>query len=155
MKAYHTYSAVDVAFSLLKHAKAQGKSFSNLQLQKLTYVAHGLSLAIHKRPLVVDDVFAWKYGPVLPSVYFRFKAHGSAPITEQRDVILDAESDTIVNDVVSKLGHFTGSQLVELTHRTGSPWHQTWDGTHQKIIPDHIIQTHYAQAKQSGHTASL
>ena len=32
MKAYHTYSAVDVAWSLLKHAKEQGKCFSNLQL---------------------------------------------------------------------------------------------------------------------------
>ncbi len=155
MKAYHTYSAVDVAFSLLRHAKAKGKCFSNLQLQKLTYVAHGLSLAIYKRPLVVDDVFAWKYGPVLPSVYFRFKSYGSSVISEQRDVTLDAESEIIVKDVVSQLGDLTGPQLVELTHRTGSPWSQVWDGTHQKVIPDHLIQAHYVQIKQSGRTSSL
>ena len=70
MKTYHTYSAVDVAFSLLKHAAEQGKTFTNLQLQKLTYVCHGLSLSSFDRPLIVDDVYAWKFGPVIPSVYF-------------------------------------------------------------------------------------
>lgn len=155
MKAYHTYSAVDVAWSLLKHAKEQGKCFSNLQLQKLTYVCHGLSLAHFQRPLVVDDVFAWKFGPIVPSVYFRFKSYGSNVITEQCDVVLDHESESIVKDVVSQLGHLTGPQLVDLTHREGSPWHQVWDGTHQKVIPDHLIQAHYTQIKQSGRTASL
>ncbi|MBB1465927.1 DUF4065 domain-containing protein [Vibrio sp. SG41-7] len=155
MKTYHTYSAVDVALSLLKHAKEQGKCFSNLQLQKLAYVCHGLSLAHFQRPLVVDDVFAWKFGPVVPSVYFRFKSYGANVITERGDVVLDSESESIVKDVVSQLGHLTGPQLVDLTHRDGSPWHQVWDGTHQKVIPDHLIQSHYAQIKQSGRTTSL
>ncbi|EKO3519530.1 DUF4065 domain-containing protein [Vibrio fluvialis] len=155
MKAYHTYNAVDVAFSLLKHAAEQGKCFSNLQLQKLTYVAHGLSLSHFQRPLIVDDVFAWKYGPVVPSVYFRFKHYGSDEITEQSDVCLDSDSEAIVRDVVRQLGHLTGPQLVELTHREGSPWHTVWDGTHNKVIPDFVIQNHYDQIRQSGHTTSL
>lgn len=155
MKAYHTYNAVDVAFSLLKHASEQGKCFSNLQLQKLTYVSHGLSLSHFKRPLIVDDVFAWKYGPVVPSVYFRFKDFGAKIITERLDVTLDHESESIIKDVVTQLGDLTGPQLVDLTHRTGSPWHTVWDGTHQKVIPDSVIQSHYEQIKQSGRTTSL
>lgn len=125
--------------------------------KKLTYVCHGLSLAHFQRPLVVDDVFAWKFGPVIPSVYFHFKSYGASVITDQDDVVLDEESESIVKDVVSKLGDLTGPQLVGLTHRDGSPWHQIWDGTHQnqKVIPDHLIQSHYVQIKQSGHTASL
>lgn len=155
MATYHTYSAVDVALSLLKHAQVQGKFFSNLQLQKLTYICHGLSLAHFQRPLIIDDVFAWQYGPVVPSVYFRFNSYGASVITEQCDVVLDDESETIVKDVVSKLGDLTGPQLVDLTHRKGSPWHQVWDGTHQKVIPDHLIQAHYIKIKQSGRTKSL
>ncbi|MPW31258.1 DUF4065 domain-containing protein [Agarivorans sp. B2Z047] len=155
MKAYHTYSAVDVALSLLKHATKQGKCFTNLQLQKLTYVCHGLSLAHFQRPLITDDVFAWKFGPVVPSVYFRFKCYGAKPITERLDISLDPESESILEDVVAKLGHLTGPQLVELTHREGSPWKKVWDGTHQKIIPDNLIQGHYTQIKNSGHTSSL
>ena len=155
MKTYHTYRAVDIAFRLLKHAKDQDKCFSNLQLQKLAYVCHGLSLAHYQRPLVIDDVFAWKFGPVLPSMYFRFKSYGAEVITEQAEVELDAESDAILQEVVSQFGHLTGPQLVALTHRDDSPWHQVWDGTHQKVIPDPLIQAHYQKIKQSGRTSSL
>ncbi len=155
MKAYHTYNAVDVAFSLLKHAAKQGKCFTNLQLQKLTYVCHGLSLAHFQRPLIIDDVFAWKYGPVVPSVYFRFQEYEADTIRENSDIVLDADSEAIISDVVTKLGHLSGSQLVELTHREGSPWHKVWDGTPNQVIPDSVIQTHYQQIQQSGHTSCL
>ncbi|MBE8168098.1 MAG: SocA family protein [Shewanella sp.] len=155
MKTYHTYSAIEVAFSLLKHAAKQGKAFTNLQLQKLTYVCHGLSLSDLDRPLIIDDVFAWKYGPVIPSVYFRFKSFGSESIDEMLESAIDEESESIIRDVVSQLGDLTGSQLVELTHRKGSPWQQVWDETQNKIIPDPIIKAHYLQIQQTGHTASL
>lgn len=157
MRAYHTYNAVDVAFSLLKHAAKQGKCFTNLQLQKLTYVCHGLSLAHFDRPLIIDDVFAWQYGPVVPSVYFRFKDYGSQVITEVTQSIadLDCESESIISEVVEKLGDLSGPQLVELTHRNGSPWEKVWDGTRHKIIPDVVIRDHYLQIKQTGRTSSL
>lgn len=155
MKAYHTYSAIDVAFSLLKHAAEQGKCFTNLQLQKLTYVCHGLSLAHFQRPLIIDDVFAWKFGPVVPSVYFRFKSYGSSVISESMDVVLDDASEAIISEVVTKLGYLSGPQLVELTHREGSPWYKTWDGSQNKIIPDDVIQKHYQQIHESGHTSCL
>lgn len=155
MKAYHTYSAVDVAFCLLKHAALQGKRFTNLQLQKLTYVCHGWSLAIYKRPLIIEDVYAWQYGPVVPSVYFQFKRFGSKVIDDKKQVQLDAESEQIIQDIVSVLGDYSGPQLVELTHRQGSPWTQVWDGTSNTMIPDSIIEHHYSQIKSSGHTSCL
>lgn len=156
MKAYHTYNAIDVAFSLLKHAAKQGKCFTNLQLQKLTYVCHGLSLAHFNRPLIIEDVFAWKYGPVVPSLYFRFKEFGSGVIAASYDEVeLDLESEALISDVVSKLGQLSGSQLVELTHREGSPWEKVWDGTRQKVIPDAVICEHYTRIKQTGRTQSL
>lgn len=155
MKAYHTYSAVDVAFCLLKHASLQGKRFTNLQLQKLTYVCHGWSLAIYKRPLIIEDVYAWQYGPVIPSVYFQFKHFGSSEIDIQQPVCLDEESERIIGDIVTVLGHYNGPQLVELTHREGSPWKKVWDGTSNTLIPDSLIAQHYSQIQNSGHTTCL
>ncbi len=159
MQKYYTYNGVVAAFSLLKHAALQGKYFTNLQLQKLTYVSHGLSLAHFQRPLIIDDVYAWQYGPVVPSVYFRFKSHGAKCIEERDDPLfdslLDAESEGIVRDVVRHFGDLSGAQLVELTHREGSPWHEIWDGTHHKIIPDEVICAHYLKIQKAGHTNSL
>ncbi len=155
MKAYHTYNAVDVAFCLLKHAATQGKRFTNLHLQKLTYVCHGWSLALYKRPLIIEDVYAWQYGPVVPSVYFQFKQFGASEISPTKQVELDGESEAIIRDVVSVLGDYSGPQLVELTHRAGSPWAKVWDGGSNRLIPDSVIEQHYLQIKHSGHTSSL
>lgn len=152
---YHTYSAVDVAFCLLKHAALQGKRFTNLQLQKLTYVCHGWSLGIYKRPLIIEDVYAWQYGPVVPSVYFQFKHFGSQAIDSTNPVDLDCESEQIISDIVSVLGDYSGPQLVELTHREGSPWYRVWDGSNNRLIPDAIIEQHYSAIKSSGHTSCL
>lgn len=155
MMKYHTYDAIDVAFALLKHAKAMGKCFTNLQLQKLTYVSHGLSLSHFERPLIIQDVYAWQYGPVIPAVYFKFQSYGSNAVTEFESVAMDEQSDEIVRDVVAKLGHFSGPQLVELTHREGSPWHQVWDETRRKVIPDEIIKHHYQEIIRTGRTSCL
>jgi len=155
MKVYHTYDAVEVAFTLLKYASMEGKSFTNLQLQKLVYVSHGLSLSHYDRPLIVQDVCAWQYGPVIPAVYFKFQSFGSDEVTDSCAVEMDEQSEGIVKDVVSKLGHLTGSQLVELTHREGSPWHQVWDESRYKVIPDQVIKNHYLEIKRTGRTSCL
>lgn len=153
MKAYHTYKAIEIAHSLLKHADTQGKSFTQLQLQKLTYVCHGLSLALYDRPLIIEDVYAWQYGPVVPPIYFCFKKYGSQHITvPDQQTELDPKSDQIIRYVVTKLGDLSGGQLVELTHRQGSPWSKVWgDGRHgKKVIPDDIIKEHYTSIQTSG-----
>ena len=155
MKIYHTYGAIDVAWSLLRHAKKQGKSFCMMRLQLHVYICHGLSLAYLARPLILDDVFAWKFGPIVPSIYFRFKEQGAATIANHRDVLLDTDSEAIIQDVVLNLGHLAVSQLLELAQRPGSPWHQVWDGKHKQVIPDPIIQTYYQKVLEAGRAGSL
>ncbi|MGL4734297.1 MAG: Panacea domain-containing protein [Enterovibrio sp.] len=155
MIKYHTYSAVDIAFSLLNFAKIQNKSFSNLQIQKLIYVCHGLSLAVFNRPLIIEDIFTSKSGPIIPSVYFRFRSYDLLKINEQAVVYLDHESEGIVHDVVALLGGFTSSQLIVLTCRTGSPWSRVWDGKQLKVIPDVLIQAHYEKVQSTGYTDCL
>ena len=119
------------------------------------YICHGLSLAHLQRPLILDDVFAWKFGPIVPSIYFRFKAQGSATIANHKDVLLDTDSEAIIQDVVLNLGHLTASQLLELAQRPGSPWHQVWDGQHKQVIPDNLIQAHYQKVLEAGRAESF
>src|SRR5258708_4237314 len=59
-----------------------GVSIDPLKLQKLVYFAHGWHLAVTGKPLIDEYVEAWPYGPVIPSLYHRFKSYGADPITD-------------------------------------------------------------------------
>ena len=44
-----------------------------MQLLKLSYIAHGFKLGLDLGPLSRELAQAWKYGPVFPSIYHKFK----------------------------------------------------------------------------------
>ena len=61
-----TVGAIDVANELIRVAHENGKSISNMKLQKLLYLAQGIHLALENgAPLFEDTIEAWKYGPVV------------------------------------------------------------------------------------------
>ena len=77
------YDPVTVANRFIELAASKDRALTSMQLNKLTYVAHGFYLAINKRPLIDEPVQAWKYGPVVPSLYRRLKPYGGDPIPEK------------------------------------------------------------------------
>jgi len=146
------YDASAVANRFIDLAAEAGEKLTPMQIIKLTYIAHGFSLAINKRPLVDESVEAWRYGPVIPSLYRRLKKFGSSYVTEQvshgafrASETLKDEDQQLVDLVFKKYGGFSGVQLSHLTHRPGTPWAETYEpGVYGIDIDDAIIRTHYA-----------
>jgi uncharacterized phage-associated protein len=69
--------AIDVANYFLSKADPEaGDVISNLKLQKLLYYAQGFHLAIYGERLFIEQIKAWKHGPVVPDIYHHFKKHG-------------------------------------------------------------------------------
>ena len=101
-------SALSVANYFIGLAEKNESPIKILRLMKLTYIAHGFMLAILDRSALnprFDRVEAWKYGPVIPSVYHSFKAYGNNPITK-KTVILQEEKENdnyLVNSVTPEL----------------------------------------------------
>lgn len=62
------YDVLTVADTILKIAKSKGKALTPMQLVKLTYIAHGWSLALHEKGLFKNKIEAWQYGPVIPDL---------------------------------------------------------------------------------------
>ncbi|WP_217522081.1 Panacea domain-containing protein [Vibrio metschnikovii] len=155
-------NAVDVAREFINLAKEDGKRLTNLQLQKLVYIAHGIHLAKSGQPLLDQEVNAWKHGPVIPSVYNVFKKYKNSPIeySEGSDVIdlNDYEKESI-KDTYVNFGKFNGWTLREVTHKEGSPWYKVWheDGSAKlnAIIPNDIIKSHYDEIVRSGKASVL
>lgn len=151
------YRATTIANELIRLATAEGRGLTPMQLVKLTYIAHGWSLALLGRPLIGDHVEAWKYGPVIPSLYQYVKQYGSAPVTSpipvtlfSRAQSLDATDEALVRDVYAKYGKLTGIQLSHLTHKPGTPWFNVFDPDGWGIqIPNELIQRHYQELAQA------
>ncbi len=149
MVAIPVSNALTIADEILKIAKRKGMDLTPMQLVKLTYIAHGWALAILDRDLFADRIEAWKYGPVIPSVYHATKHWGRSSIPhvfikENDPSPLGEDVNIFLEDVVSKYGRLSGYALSNLTHREGTPWHQVYqDGVMNLHIDDARIGSHY------------
>ena len=144
-----------IANYFISKGKDHGKFFTPLQLIKLVYIAHGWFLAFFKKPLLREPVQAWKYGPVVPSVYHAAKKYGGASVTEllagagNPNEILDAQEKELLDEVLKKYGHYSGIELSSITHKKGTPWQETWNGRFFQDIPDKLIEAYYLAMKES------
>lgn len=147
-----------VAEEILRIAKRQGYALNPMQLIKLCVIAQGWSLAILDRPLFDCPVEAWAGGPVVSEVYRRVKFYGIdsipfGPIDVDRRPALTPESCDLLQQVFQKYGHFTSSQLFDMTSAIRTPWHRTWmaweqsDGSDPSPpeVPTAWIKEHYLQ----------
>lgn len=59
------------------------EDLSHMKLQKLLYCAYGWGLAILNERLFSDKIQVWEYGPIIASIYRRFRRserHRSCPL---------------------------------------------------------------------------
>ena len=144
-----------VANYFIIKAWGYNKDLTPIQVLKLVYIAHGWVMGYTGKELISHEVVAWRYGPVIPSLYQRFKHFGNQSIdelAEDFDFPYEAqysgdESD-IIGAVWDKYGDMNGMQLSALTHDRGTPWDQVWNdegGSKRKnaIIANEKIKTYY------------
>lgn len=136
------YKALDIANKLLSKAAdvCGGDLMSNMRLQKMLYYEQGYHLAAFGTPLFDEDVEAWMYGPVVPSVYEHFKGYGAGGIMPETEspVELTEEEEDLFNDVFDAYVDFSTYGLMRKTHEE-SPWRKTATGFGNVISQDKMI----------------
>lgn len=161
-----TQPTISVANYFISKAQHDGDQITPMKLLKLVYIAHGWALGLYGVPLIAEEVQAWKYGPVVPSVYEDFKHYGRNPIERQKAVyapgdeqlrvptVADLDTQRLLDSVWAAYRRFNGLQLSDITHQPGTPWDLTWnqergcDRMGAVIRPD-VIQAHYRQLAES------
>ena len=164
------FSSIRVANWFIDKSLESGVELTPMKLQKLVYIAHGWHLGLFESPLVDEDIQAWKYGPVIPSIYHEAKKYGSRQISQRllevsalginRPTLTNANDDdalsiSLLQIIWDRYGHLDGIALSNLTHKADTPWSKTWgnmqkEGLHRSRISNSDIQKHYA-----GKVASL
>lgn len=137
--------SIDVAHMFIAR-QGEARWITNLSLNKLVYFAQVESLKMRNgTPLFEDAIEAWAYGPVEPAVYHAFKSFGRSPVSlpdgyvEPTGDVADAAS-AVVDAVMQKYGSLSAFDLVNLTHRPGSAWSNTYvEGKDVVITLDDIL----------------
>ena len=156
-----TYSAKAIANFFLKLSENDSRPVTPLAIQKLVYFAHGWHLAFFNAPLISDNVEAWKFGPVIPSLYAAFQQYGksqiSRPATEFDFTKLESvpvefladnpNQEKLLNRVWKDYSRFTGLELSDITHRPDTPWSKVWGNgsTIGRVIDNALIKDYFVQ----------
>lgn len=138
-------SALSAARSL---CQMRDWSLSNLELQKILYIAHMLHLGEHGKPLVAENFEAWDYGPVVPKLYRRVKGFGSEPIRNVFHWVPEIDSSSTefaaLKDAVEQTRSMSPGQLVSITHWPKGAWYEVYKPNHKGIvIPNDLIADEY------------
>lgn len=152
---------ISVANFFIGKAQEEGRRITPMQVLKLVYIAHGWHLGLYGTPLIGESAQAWKYGPVIPSVYHDFKHYGKSGIDRQKTMVVDGQpviptvTDTQAQNFLSTVWnaykHLDGWQLSAITHQPGTPWSITWE----KCGGDHFAGHPIANTDIAHHYAEL
>ncbi len=147
-----------IANFFIRRGIEENNLLNQMQVIKLTYIAHGWYLALTDKPLIYELVEAWKFGPVIYSLYHRLKHYYNKPITEELKVDIvfdeafkkDSETQRFLGGIWDTYKKYSGIQLSALTHAQNTPWQETIKPFEQLghippklIINNDVIKRHY------------
>ncbi|MGR6075476.1 Panacea domain-containing protein [Achromobacter sp. CSND-B12] len=135
--------------------EASGWTLTNLQLQKILYLAHMIYAGRHRKPMIDDENFqAWNYGPVLPSVYHPASAFGDKPIKNifrSVEPLSDRVAAELIDEAVARYADLPPFKLVQLTHDSNSAWSKHFSAGRRGVeIPFTSVADEYAQRFSRG-----
>lgn len=118
-----------------------------LKLQQLVYLSNCWHLAVRDEPLITQHFEAWKYGPILQDLYYKYKHWGKFLITtKEKDVPVEDSAVEIMEFCWDKYSFFSEKDITLLTNCEFSPWQQTrnrFRSTSDYRIPDDLIKNYY------------
>ena len=142
------YNAIDIANWFLNENRKQmnfedSEFITNLKLQKLLYYAQGCYLAQKGESLFKEDFLAWEHGPVIRTIYDKFKKFGANGIQYEEDYEEKIDEDTIelLRRVYNKFAQYTAWKLRDMTHQE-TPWKET---PRNSVIDKKIIRNYFEE----------
>ena len=161
------FNATNIASFFLHKAQSSLKhELSNLKLQKLVYIAFGWHTVFGEHDLYQDPIEAWRYGPVLPSLYYKFSEFGDQPIQartiedtlhvylpdrvgESLQFPLVIEKDSFIEGfleiIFEQYIEMPPYKLVDLTHGKATPWDKVYIPGAKVEIPKTLIKDYYSK----------
>ena len=120
MSKYQLYDAQTVADFVISWCADRNIIITNVKLNKLLYFCQiEFAKAAHRR-LISEDFFAYRLGPVIPSLRERYLVYVANPLPQSQGAISVCDSDAETLDMI--LSHYAPMKtwdLVEKACNTG------------------------------------
>ncbi|MDD5873415.1 MAG: DUF4065 domain-containing protein [Clostridia bacterium] len=138
------YAAIDLSKYIVAKCINDGHMISNLQLQKILFYIQKTFLQSNKVAFR-DEIEAWRFGPVVPNVYYHFCGYGAMPISNvARDYgYIDYNDMRIIDGIVNEKRDLDPWILVAETHKPNGAWNMVYNGGagNRKVIPVDLIRS--------------
>lgn len=120
-------TAAKVAEYIIYEAQKRKNPVTNTKLQKLLYFVQGSYLAKYNKLAFEDNIIAWKYGPVVKDIYYKYSLYGAEPIivVDKLNSKISIMLSEIINIVLETFLNTSQTDLIEETIKRGSPWSYT------------------------------
>ena len=136
-----------VANHIIAVADDRRQSMDLMTLLKLVYFSHGWALAVRGEPLSSHAVKAWKYGPVIPEVYFAFRRRQGVYDLRKLphfDQELEVWCHDVISDTYNKYENVHPLDMSDMTHVVDGPWERTVrERGYNSTIPDDVIGSYF------------
>ncbi len=151
------YPASLIADVFVRLGIQEGQPLTQMKVQKMVFFAQGYHLAKYGKPLVQENIKAWKFGPVIPRIYDDYVMYGSNNIvdtglskyrdsSDQNILKLDEHAREAIEYTWEATKDVSAIALSNWTHQPGSPWSQYYDAVNWgKTIKSESIQHYFKQ----------
>lgn len=131
-----TYSARDIGRATVKLSIDSKCWVSNLKLQKLLYFSWLEYYKRTGRPLFDEEFQAWKYGPVVPSVYYEYWCNAANILfsSKRTSEPIDEATLDFLQEMLRAYDKVSVSEMVERSHRS-KPWIDNYEVRMKNNIP--------------------
>lgn len=137
------YRALDIARYIIERCRDNNRPISNLKLQKILYFVQAEFLVTKNQPCFAEEIQAWDFGPVVPSVYYEYRMFGSGNIPCIGKSLakkgISIKDRAILDGIIDECSRYSASMLVEITHNQ-MPWKEAYEqgGYNNEITIDSI-----------------
>ena len=131
-----------------------------IQVNKFAYISHGINLGLHGKSLICEEIEAWRYGPVIPSIYHILKRFQRNTISTKKylgdHIVIDTYTESnktfftepeikIMDGCMRKYEETPIGVLIGITHKKGGPWHKYYDKSKSFVkIPNSEIKKYFS-----------
>ena len=117
---------------------------TDMQLQNILYCIQKEYLKTTGKPMFDDDFYAWAFGPVIPSVYYRYSGFGADAISFDAEVLcINTKIAKFIDPIIKRVRIMKPWDIVAEIHKNGGAWKEAYkvdDPSDKGIIPKMFIK---------------